>query len=335
MNSPADEKIINSFLEGKTEGLLEPGFQPEHIQTMISHVFLFPKTVYKFYRKDNENFNKMFVDLSGEARKKFYEDDFFYNHYFNPNVYQKLLGINVDEEVHLAEVSNQIYDRVIQMARLALSHNLTTQLLQGSLKEADFRKIGLEMTKMIAEFPHPLKTKKNYYEIMFGFIKDVEGWTYLADPLIPKKEAEEIMDAVYTFLEQRRDFFSQYTEKDFVVAIDNHSDNIFYDNDEVSFIDVFLPKESWRIVMPFYSSSRPALDVLVLSGQRNSDAMLRGYYDYYGDAPVDPKLYYFYMIYHALVKGPYLLILAKEGGKRQEEGMRYWDFIKSSISKIG
>src|SRR3989344_3985032 len=158
----------------------------------------------------------MFVDLSGRSRRQFYEDDFFCNHYFNQDVYQKLLGIRVNDTVELTDNSDAAYDRVIQMARIDVSHNLTAQLLEGSLAESDFQKIGWQMAKMIAEFPHPPKTKKNYYEIMRSFVQDIEGWTYLADPLIPKGEAQEVIRALYAFLETQKDFFGLYREKDFV-----------------------------------------------------------------------------------------------------------------------
>ena len=76
--------FIPSYLRKVTiigVGRMENGIKAENIQTPISHIFLYKTTAYKFYRRDNDGFNKSFVNLADEAiRAKFYEEDFFYNH---------------------------------------------------------------------------------------------------------------------------------------------------------------------------------------------------------------------------------------------------------------
>ncbi|OHA00605.1 MAG: hypothetical protein A3H71_02845 [Candidatus Sungbacteria bacterium RIFCSPLOWO2_02_FULL_48_13b] len=335
MNNTQDEKIISAFLEGRIMGLPEFGRKPECLQTMISRVFLFSTTVFKLYRKDSEIFNTLFSDLGGDIRRSFYEEDFFFNHYFNPAVYKFLRGVKVGDGVELCEPDDKnAYDLVIQMDRIDVRHNLTEQLLNGTLQERDFHKIGYEMTKCIAEFPYKLKTDKNYYEIYYSFLKDLVGWTDSAAPFIPKEEARRVFSVLFPYLEGKKDELSHYTSKDFVSAIDNHSDNVFYKNGELSFIDVYLPKESWRAVMPSYNSVRLSTDIQVLHGKKYADALLAGYGEYYPEEKRDPGFDMFQKVYMALIKGPYLFIMNRESRARHDEAQKYWEFIKKSVAML-
>ncbi len=338
MNNSIDQKIVQAFLDGEVENIAEPDKKPEHLLTTISHIFLYSKTVYKLYRKDNENFNRLFVDLSGEDRRSFYEEDFSWNNYYNPLVYKRLSGIkeNYSGNIELCEaVDKDVYDYVIEMERIDMQHNLTEQLLGGRLTKDDFRKIGYEMTKRIAEFPHKPKTKDNYYQIYHKLLLEVgEGWAYEADPFIPLDEVKEVMSILFKYLESKRNELSAYTEKDFIFTIDNHSDNIFYRNGVLSFVDVYLPKESWRIVMPRYNILRLATDVLVLRGERYANALCAGYAGYYPNEHSEKQFDTFEQIYMALIKGPYLFIMGKETEARFDEAKKYWKFIKDSTSQL-
>jgi aminoglycoside phosphotransferase family enzyme len=336
MNTPSDEKIINAFLDGSVKGLIEHDISAEHIQTQISHIFLYKTTAYKFYRRDNEGFNKSFVNLGDEAtRTKFYEEDFFYNHYFNPDVYQQLQKIKIArDKVELKNKEDVGDDWIIQMRRIDTTRNLTALLLAGKLKIDDFRKIGFQMTKAVAEFPHKPKTAKNCYEIMKIYLKDVENFAYLAEPLIRKEDTRRVMERLNLYLDGKKDRFANLQEKDFVSSIDNHSDNVFYEDNRVSFIDIFPPKEDWRIVEPLYVIYRLSADVEVLAGKEYADALIDGHKEYYKIKETGDDIRLFYQLYAAMIKGAYLYMLSMERGKRADEAKRYLEFVEANINKI-
>src|SRR3990172_11469600 len=111
------QKIISAFLVGNIEGMEEKGIIPEHLETQISHVFLFPKTVYKICKRDNSFFNEHFRDLADRnSRTYFYKSDFFENNYFSPNVYLGLHGIGVvDGKVKTSSDIENSEDVVMRM----------------------------------------------------------------------------------------------------------------------------------------------------------------------------------------------------------------------------
>ena len=334
MDSDTDKKIISAFLKGSVLGLAEEGTSAEYIQTQISHIFLYSHTVYKLYRRDNENFNALFADLSGEKRADFYKEDFFYNHYFNPAVYKKLVGVLVhDNEVILTEASSGL-DWAIEMARIDAAENLTALLIHGSLKEDDFRSIGYQMTKTLAEFPRKSDTKNNWYAIMKANFEDNESFVYLADPLIKKDDTRKVLEVLKNYFENGKERFVNMTGEQLICAIDNHSDNVFYNGGEVSFIDVYLPKENWRMIDPFYAVCRLSADVLVLGGNTYAEALISGYEDYYGNDKTSRSIQLFYQLDGALIKAAYLYIIGKDSGKRLNEAEKYWQFIMSSISEL-
>ena len=120
-------KIIDAFLKGDVEGLEERGAIPEHIETQISHLFLFPNTVYKICKRDNLFFNEHFRNIADlKTRIDFYKSDFFENNYFSPEVYLDLYGVNViNNEVEVNKNLDGIEDIVMKMKRIDLNSNLS------------------------------------------------------------------------------------------------------------------------------------------------------------------------------------------------------------------
>lgn len=87
------EKIRALFLSGK---VADETTVPEHIETVMSHVFLFPERVYKIYKGDNEWFNKNFNDLSDRRKRfEFSKNDFHWNQMLCPEVYVGILGAEI------------------------------------------------------------------------------------------------------------------------------------------------------------------------------------------------------------------------------------------------
>ncbi|MCX6702959.1 MAG: hypothetical protein NTW60_03790 [Candidatus Wolfebacteria bacterium] len=336
--SNLDERIIEAFKQGRVKGLVEPGVKPECLMTGISHIFLFPKTVYKLYRKDNDSFNKNSLDLSDDdIRQHFYENDFSFNNYFSKEIYNALLSIYVNgEHVELKPKDEPGYDLVIQMSRVDEKKNLTHLLRQKALNEDELRSIGYKMTKLVAEYPQKPKTSKNYYEVLASFIDGVRHFGSMAAPLISLDDSEKVCPALSDYRETIKGKLTKITEKDFIFTIDNHSDKAFYINKELLFIYVYLPKIEWGIVEPSYVITRLYTDTLVFAGEKYSEALLQGYKDYYGIIDVDRELLEFYLIFNAFLRAGYIFTSYRDSGllEKKEEAEAHWELLRRKIPNL-
>ncbi|MCH7883287.1 hypothetical protein IIA95_02650 [Patescibacteria group bacterium] len=331
MNPLYSTKIQNAFLEGRVLGLKEEGVKPQHIQTVISNVFLFPNTVYKIYKWDNTSFNKSFRDISKpDIRKQFYEEDFSWNHYFNNEVYQELLGVMVQrEKVELTRLKNNTDDLVIQMKRIDDSYNLTNLLREQHIKTADARRIGFEMTKAIAEFPHRPETTKNWYDFMQIRFRDVEKFLHMAKPSVTEKEITYFMDKLRGYAKRNIEQFTSIDSDKLSVSIDNHSDNIIYRDKKTSFIDIYPPKEDWMFSDPFQNVCRLSVDIYALGGKKLADELIQGYQEYYKVQEIDERLKLFYQIYAAFIQIAYRFILSQP-----DEANKYKKFVEENIDDM-
>lgn len=335
-----DKKIIDGFLNGTIKGLSasEVGRKPKVIQTQFSRIFLFPKTVYKLYRKDSDYFKQIGLgDIVNNflKRKNFYEQDFFVCHYFNKNVYQKLIGIKINGNPQLVPKNKKsIYDFVIKMKRIDTNQNLTQQLLSRSLTKKDFQIIGYKITKMIAEFPQKPQTNKTLYDIFKISIIDLKNLSYAASPFILKNTTNYIINLITKYFEKYRNHFLKLTSKDLIIGIDNQSDNVYYKNKKVSCLDSYLAKENWRIVEPQNSIQKLVTDVEVLNGKESANEMFLSYKKFYGGKFFKDELKIFYEIYFGLMRAALLYLIYKDTKKRKREADLYWKFTKTKLSEI-
>src|SRR3989344_7120352 len=125
MNS-IESAVFDAFTEGRVEGLSEDR-KPEDLKTQISHLFFYPDYVYKYCLHGNEFFNANFRDLdSPQAREYFYQRDFFWNNYFNKEVYLELYGLKINrDEVRIGAPDLDSDDFVIKMKKIDASKNLS------------------------------------------------------------------------------------------------------------------------------------------------------------------------------------------------------------------
>ena len=327
------KKIIDSFLGGEVEGIKEKGLTPEHLETQISHIFLFPQTVYKICKRDNVFFNEHFRNLSDlKTRIYFYKSDFFENNYFSPEVYLNIYGVNVlDGKTVISSDVDNAQDIVMKMKRIDLKYNLSRLLHQKLLKGEDFRAMGYQQTKAVDMYPHQPKTSENYYDIFQRRLDDLRDWMYSAPDYFSKEKTDEIVKVLRDYLEKERKYFLGFDKSKYVVSLDNHSDNIFYQNGKMFFLDIYPPKEDWMIVSPWTNIYRPATDILILMGEKYSRAFLQGYKDYYGFLNESHELFYF--VYSASIQGVSLYNLSSDNLKLKDSET-YKSFILKNIEKL-
>jgi len=328
------QQIIDAFLNGNVEGLAEKGLQPEHIETHISHLFLFPKTVYKICKRDNDFFNKDFRNLADlKTRVDFYKSDFFLNNYFSPSTYLKLYGVHSDGRIIKIndDIGNAV-DVIMEMRRINLEYNLSNLLHENTLELEDFQAMGYQQTKEVAQYPKQPKSENTYYEIFMDRIEDTRLWMYSAPAYIPKDETDSIVKIMKNYVEKNKDYFINFDKSKFVVALDNHSDNIFYENKKILFLDIYPPKEDWMIGSSQLNIYRPATDVLILKGEEYARAMIQGYKDFYGSLDESHELFYF--IYSAVIQAISLYNLSGNNLTKKQDAIKYKEYITESIKKL-
>lgn len=327
-------KIIEAFLSGAVDNIEEKGLTPEHIETQISHVFLFPKTVYKICKRNNVFFNEHFRNLTNrQSRTDFYRADFFENKYFSPDVYLNLFGIGlVDDKVAISDDILGSEDIIMKTRRIDLNYNLSNLLHEKTLTQHDFQLIGYEQTKAVAAYPHQPKTNESYYEIFQRRLDDLRDWMYSAPDYFSKEKTDEITQVLRNYLEKEKDYFINFDTKKYVVAVDNHSDNIFYENGKLLFLDIYPPKEDWITVAPWINIYRPATDILILMGEKYARALISGYKEYYGS--LDERHELFYFIYSAGIQATSLHNLSRNNSRKKDASFAYKKYILENIEKL-
>jgi aminoglycoside phosphotransferase family enzyme len=327
-------KIVDAFLSGSVDGIDEKGEIPEHVETQISHVFLFPKTVYKMCKRNNVFFNEHFRDLADhKSRIDFYKADFFENRYFSPEVYLNLFGIGLSAgKVMISDDVDGCEDVVMKMQRIDLSHNLSNLLHKKSLTEKDFQLMGYEQTKAVAVYPHQPKTNESYYKIFQRGLDDLRDWMYSAPDYFVKEKTDEIIQVLRNYVEKEKDYFTNFDTKKYVVALDNHSDNIFFENGKAFFLDIYPPKEDWLTATPWMNIYRPATDILILMGEKYAKAFIRGYEDYYGS--LDDKHELFYFIRSAAIQAVSLHNLSGNSKTKKEDSLLYKAYIMDNVGRL-
>lgn len=328
------QKIIEAFSSGNIDGIEEKGLIPEHLETQISHLFLFPNSVYKLSKRDNNFFNDHFRNLSDlKTRINFYKADFFENNYFSPEIYLSLHGVNVTEAgVLLTNKIDGVDDVVMRMKRINLKYNLSQLLHDRSLTQSDFRAMGYQQTKEVALYPHQPICNDSYYIHFQKRLDDLRDWIYSAPAYFSKEKADEIIQVLRNYVDRKKADFDDFDTNNYVVSLDNHSDNIFYENKKVSFLDIYPPKEEWGIVSPWINIYRPATDILILMDESSARAFIQGYKDYCGS--LDEKHELFYFVYSATIQAISLYNLSEKNQLKLNDSRLYKDFILENIEKL-
>jgi len=328
------KKIIDAFLVGNVQGIEEKGMVPEHLETQISHLFLFPRTVYKICKRDNKFFNEHFRNLADrKSRIDFYKSDFFENNYFSPDVYLNLFGMRVIEgRVSINNNIDNSEDVIMKMKRIDLQYNLSNLLHEKTLTQEDFQLMGYQQTKEVALYPHQPRTDETYYDIFQRRLDDLGDWMYSAPDYFLKEKTDEIVQVLKNYIEKEKDVFMDFDKSQYVVSMDNHSDNIFYKDEKIFFLDIYPPKEDWMIVLPWINIYRPATDILILMGGKYARSFIQGYKDYYGS--LDERHELFYFLYSAAIQGVSLYNLSKNNSIKKKDSELYKSFILKNIEDL-
>ncbi|HEC32997.1 MAG TPA: hypothetical protein ENI63_01925 [Candidatus Kaiserbacteria bacterium] len=330
MDQSFTQTIHKLFSTGKIPGLYGDEI-PEHIETMISDVYLFKKTVYKLYKWNSKKFNSTYLDISNPTiRTKFYTDDFKWNHYFNKHIYIDLLGVNVSRDsLSFNTDITKSHDAVIKMNRIDEENNVTNLLKRNALSIKELECIGAETTKTIAEFPNPQRTQNNWYTYITKRLKDTQIFLNLAKPSLNQNDIDTYMQKLNAYVARNQKQLKAITPKFLSISIDNHSDNVFYQNGKTTFIDIFLPVPDWQLADPFFNICRLSADVWAYTDKAHADGLVGGFQKYYTSYQIDNTLKLFYQLYSACIMVAYKFLISDT-----KTALKYKTYLDEFIGEI-
>lgn len=324
--SYSQKPLIELFKAGKVLG--ESGV-PEHIETVISNVFLFEEKVYKIYKDDNIFFNTNFRDLSAQKdRFQFTHDDFKWNQQLSHEIYLELPGVRINENVVTFIDESNAEELVCVTKRMPKGSTLIDVLMNGDLSANACYEIGRQFTEResrfnwIGEIPSEstLDNMQKRYDDIVDWIRDV-------------KEVSEDEKEVY--MSQFKQLICRVYEADnaqLSICFDIHSLNAFYVAAMLMPFDTYPPKEEWCFGPRGLNIFRLATDIYALRGEEEFRAVMKGYCESLGREPFTEEMTSLLVLYAALIMVSYLYMLGKTDPLKHESAVKYHDFLKRYTS---
>lgn len=327
-----DDQIFNLIKDGKIEGF---SATPKMVETVISRVFIFDKDniVLKFYKRDNKWWNTDMKDLSrGLSRINFIRQDFEFNHFLNSKIYFALkVAVVKGGIVKLVEPKINDDELVIVMHKADLSGTFTDVLYANNLTLEEYKNIGKSFAKIKLAIPKSFlpETSLNWYEELLERKKDLSSWM-LNEKDFPAELANKSLALFDKILQENRTNFQTLTKENLFVCIDCNSENLLYLNNELKFIDIYQPKDNWRIGTFDVDIFKVASDIYALAGESAYGAYLEGVNEIASDY-LDKNLSDFYLLYGVMIMAPYFCMLSKKDEKYKLKAEKYLEFAKKIV----
>lgn len=318
----SQKPLLELLRAGKVSG--ESGV-PKHIETVISNVFLFNERVYKVYKNDNDFFNSSFHDVSAKQdRFAFSKADFEWNQQLTKEVYLHLQGVKVDgDSIQLVD-EKDAEELMFITKRMPEGTILFDRLMKGDLTQDDFYEIGKQFAEREKNFvwngtmsdESLLDNMLERYDDIVAWIKDVEKVSALEKETWANK-LKELIVRVYT-----------HDSSKVSICFDLHSLNAFYVDQTLYPFDTHPPKDAWRFGPPLLNLYRLATDVFALAGEKEFDAVMRGYHEYLKKEMPPQETNRLFVIYASLIMVSYLYMLGTTDTDKNEAAVKYHDFLK-------
>lgn len=309
---------------------------PKHIETVMSNVFIFDKTVYKLYKNDNDFFNKAFRDLAPKKdRMDFTKRDFEWNHTLTPSIYTKLIGISVKGgEIEITEPNDQAEEIVIVMNRAKTDDLLFEKLMQGTVSENESFIMGKQLAENLKKAQKKPEERHNFYNKFEARVSDLRNWIKSVGEFVDESEFKEYCDFLEAFRKDNKEWFEKELSDEMVHGGDLHSHNAIFTDGNLFLIDTYAPKEEWLVdhhLIPLY---RVGTDIWALSGNKKLfEEFIRGYEEGSG-TKVNRNLDDLYVIYASSIMVCYLYILQRTDKEKKEAAARFHKFIREYFRNI-
>lgn len=317
--------LLELLQQGKVPG--EQGI-PTHVETVISNIFLFNERVYKVYKQNNESFNKNFVDISRTPeRMVFSREDFEWNAQLAKEVYIFLRPVKVEDgTLVFLDSFEEAEEFLLVTKRLPSEACVFEHLLKNDLTSADYYEMGKQFALREQYFAeHEDAGKISLLENMQGRCVDIDEWLKDVEEYFPASEREMYIAQLGSSINE---IYGHDTRKT-STCIDFHSLNAFYIERTLYPFDCFSIKYEWRFGPALLNIYRFATDVLALVGEKEFRAVIEGYHETCGTAPVSEEVEKHLVFYSALIMVPYLYMLGKNDSEKYDAAITYHRFLKS------
>lgn len=324
--------LLDLVKAGKIEGM---DSIPKMIETVISRVFIFDaeNVVLKFYKRDNEWWNTNMRDISnGQPRFSFIRQDFGLNQFLNPAIYVSLKKAMVErDQVKLVEAVQDDDELVIVMRKEKADKTFTQILHQGKLTPTAYEDIGAAFARARRSIPKEFlpDIRTSWYEQIKARMDDVAEWAR-SEALFPAAITEKAVAFLNKTVDQHKEHFQAVGKDDLHVLIDCNSENLIYADRELRFLDVYPPKEEWRIGTHELDIFRVGADIRVLAGEDAYASFMKGVERILGNQ-LSKNFEQFYLVYAAMIAGPYLFMLSRKDGTYLELAKKYLAFVERMV----
>ena len=267
-----------------------------HIETGLAHVFFFGERVFKQYKivSDPDHFIKGALAPT-EKRFDFLERDFTLNQHVSGGIYKEMYTHErIDGSVKFVEYKRTSPHVWFEMERLDFSQNFHEQLLRGEVTDVQLYALGYYTAKLVAESPVAVPEGLNWYELATQRVSFLEQ--FLSWLPVEYKIAMDDTDCVAVLkqhLENHKKEYESIMEKDLVVSLDNHDENIFFKDNKPLFIDVVPPMQSWWYGVPWLNLANIVVNVETLLSEDSAKIVEAGFMDYNGIKELPKKDYAF------------------------------------------
>lgn len=300
---------------------------PECVETVISHVFLFPDLVYKIYKEDATAFNTHLRDLSERtARNRFAVDDATWNMHVSPHVYLPPQGLAVSDGhvafVPLAEAA----EVAVVSRRLDPAMILCALLERGAVSLAGAARLGAQLARTENAF-EPLSSPSAVREHIRDLVEDIDRWgAHRTDSF-----GEVLWQRGMAFLRKEHTrLFSG--EVPLYPRFDIHTLNAFVIDDVLEPFDTMPAKDAWHWGPAAHNMFRVATDIAVFAGEETAQAFSDGWTSAtkrrWEGAAHDGM---FWRVYTAMIMTPYFHMLASTDASKKRAADAYAAFLERSL----
>lgn len=274
------------------------------ISTYTSEVFISESLVFKrYYQLDNYFFGKLsdVIEYS-----KFVRKDFDVNKVCAPAVLQNIITLKFENGVLKLSSEQEANEFWITMCNISGYKTVTECLTEDSLAEKDFYRLGQESAALIQKFSSTFmadftdKLDLGWHNLMLSRIDDLEFFANSFTEDI-RKEAEIVIGSMKVFLDVNKEYFINNKIK-LNLAIDNHTDNIYFKDVEFIYLDIMLPNRNWVVVDDVYNVARVAADIFCITQNREYIDSLTDGYATLTKTSFDENIFKFYMYYTAYIR---------------------------------
>lgn len=278
-----DDLIYKAFRAGRTTGKVL-GVPDNYIESGLAHIFFYGDDVYKMYKTHSEMDHFIKGVLAPTIRRKeFIEQDFKLNKHFAGGVYRDIHSVYlVDGVAQVGPYDGSSIHVLFEMDRLDFTSNFHEQLLSGKVIEGDLYKLGHETARLVDSCDIKVPDGLCWYDLAcerMEFLRQFINW--LPDDYKVEVLESGCLEALDEYLEKNKEEYKNTCSNKLSVNLDNHDENVFFQDGKPRFIDLQPPMSCWWYGVPHANLCNIMVNVEALHSEESAKIVKRGYLDYH------------------------------------------------------